>query len=336
MTSLPPEKRAAVARGLTAAFGPGAEIDGLVPVGGGLSRADIFRIRVGGVAYLLRIEAERTHFGDPARGYACMRIAADALLAPRVRYACAEDGVAILDFIPERSLLLDYAGTRADLIAELAQAARLLHAAPAFPPLIDFLDGMDVLIAQQRAASVLDDAELDAPLSLYAELARIYRGLEPAPVSSHNDLNPRNILYDGRRLWLVDWEAAFLADRYFDLAALANFFTATPEEEVLLQATYWSAPPREAQAARLYLARQVNHLYYALAFLNLAAAERPGLAVRDAGPPPVLADLHAVMRAGEPVLGSAEGRLAYGRARLGAALDGLRDPRFDEAARLAR
>ncbi|WP_163592603.1 phosphotransferase, partial [Klebsiella pneumoniae] len=91
----------------------------------------------------------------------------------------------------------------------------------------------------------------------------IYRGLEPAPVSSHNDLNPRNILYDGRRLWLVDWEAAFLPDRYFDLAALANFFTATPEDEVLLQATYWSAPPREAQAARLYLARQVNHLYYA-------------------------------------------------------------------------
>ncbi|MDQ2776013.1 MAG: hypothetical protein M3Y57_14020 [Acidobacteriota bacterium] len=30
-------------------------------------------------------------------------------------------------------------------------------------------------------------------------------------------------MFDGRRAWLIDWKAAFLNDRYFDLAIVANF-----------------------------------------------------------------------------------------------------------------
>jgi thiamine kinase-like enzyme len=33
----------------------------------------------------------------------------------------------------------------------------------------------------------------------------------------------RYINFDGERAWLVDWEAAFLNDRYFDLDVVANF-----------------------------------------------------------------------------------------------------------------
>jgi thiamine kinase-like enzyme len=36
-------------------------------------------------------------------------------------------------------------------------------------------------------------------------------------------LKPENILFDGHRVWLLDWKAALVNDRYFDLAIAANF-----------------------------------------------------------------------------------------------------------------
>jgi len=37
-------------------------------------------------------------------------------------------------------------------------------------------------------------------------------GNDPNRVSSHNDLNINNVLYDGQRVWISDWEAAFPID----------------------------------------------------------------------------------------------------------------------------
>ena len=94
----PEAKREAVDRGLMAAFGT-AELDGATPISGGLSGAGLWRIRVGGIAYVLKIEAGQHAVTDPARSYVCMRIAAQAYLAPRVRYAQAADGVAIIEHV---------------------------------------------------------------------------------------------------------------------------------------------------------------------------------------------------------------------------------------------
>ncbi|MBB3890861.1 hypothetical protein GGQ61_001578 [Phenylobacterium haematophilum] len=320
-----PPVRAAVARGLTAAFGV-AEPDSIVALGGGLSGAGVFRIRVGGIAYLLRLDQARDGFRDPQRAYACMRIAAAGLLAPRVRYADAEDGVAIMDFIEERPLSLEYCGTPDQLVVEAAQTVRALHAGPPFPPLVDYLDGIDALVAQFQARGLVAPAAMAELLDRYRELRARYR-TDPADlVASHNDLNPRNILYDGSRLWLVDWESAFLADRYVDLACIANLFARTPAQEDLLLATYFGAADA-TRRARLQVMRQVNHLFYGLVMAN-AVGDQPQ--ARDLSGRS-LEDLHEALTLGEPVLETEAGRFGYVRARLAAAIEGMRTPQFAEA-----
>ena len=320
-----PPVRAAVARGLTAAFGV-AEPDSIVALGGGLSGAGVFRIRVGGIAYLLRLDQARDGFRDPQRAYACMRIAAAGLLAPRVRYADAEDGVAIMDFIEERPLSLEYCGTPDQLVVEAAQTVRALHAGPPFPPLVDYLDGIDALVAQFQARGLVAPAAMAELLDRYRELRARYR-TDPADlVASHNDLNPRNILYDGSRLWLVDWESAFLADRYVDLACIANLFARTPAQEDLLLATYFGAADA-TRRARLQVMRQVNHLFYGLVMAN-AVGDQPQ--ARDLSGRS-LEDLHEALTLGEPVLDTEAGRFGYVRARLAAAIEGMRTPQFAEA-----
>jgi aminoglycoside phosphotransferase (APT) family kinase protein len=320
---IPEAKRPAVERALIAAFGT-AQTDAVIPLSGGLSGALVYRIRVGGIAYLLRIEGARDAFRDPDRWYVCMRRAAEAFLAPRVRYACAQDGVAIMDFIPEQSLSYEYAGTRSDMITELAQAVRALHATPGFPPMMDYMDGMEGVLGQLQATGLVRPEALAEPLARYAELAAIYRGLPVDLVSSHNDLNPRNILYDGTRLWLIDWESSFRADRWVDLASLANFFTTDAAEEDLLLKVYFGEAPDAARRARMFLARQINHMFYGAIFLSGAAAERPDARLQATGlAAPSYLELHRGLGDGSFGFEAWENRVTYGQARLAAAAQNL-------------
>ena len=87
-------------------------------------------------------------------------------------------------------------------------------------------------------------------------------------VSSHNDLfKPDNILFDGSRVWLVDWEAAFLNDRYADLAVVANLVATNETEERIYLQEYFGQPADAYQLARLFLMKQITHMFYAMAFL---------------------------------------------------------------------
>lgn len=67
---------------------------------------------------------------------------------------------------------------------------------------------------------------------------------KPLPIIfSHNDLLPANILDDGERLWLIDFEYAGFSTAMFDLAGLAsNAGLSTAESETLLE-SYFGGPP---------------------------------------------------------------------------------------------
>ena len=89
-------------------------------------------------------------------------------------------------------------------------------------------------------------------------------------VSSHNDLKPENILFDKDRVWLVDWEAAFLNDRYADLAVVASFVVTNDAEEEAYQRRYFGEAAGEYRHARFYLMHQILHMGYAAVFMLLA------------------------------------------------------------------
>src|SRR6202047_1716600 len=92
---IPQEKSAAVTLGMNQTFGV-AEFEDIrdLTERPGSNRA--FRIVVQGSAYLLRIN---TRAGDTTRHFRCMEAAAEAGLAPRVRYASPEDRISITDFV---------------------------------------------------------------------------------------------------------------------------------------------------------------------------------------------------------------------------------------------
>jgi thiamine kinase-like enzyme len=323
---IPEAKKAGVARAMREAFGTD-EFQDIGILTAGLSSALVFRIVVRGRPYLLRMITRTDAMNEPTRQFACMRAAADAGLAPRVWYTSTDDRISITDFVEARPLPAGESGA-----ARLAATLRRLHALPPFPKLINYVGAVDGYIAKFQAAKILPDPETEELFRSYGRVASAYPRNDSELVSSHNDLKPENILFDGERVWLVDWEAAFLNDRYADLAVAANFFVRNDAEQETYLATYFGEDPGEYRRARFFLMRQVVHMFYAMVFMLLVKASgKPidtGAKARD------FRMFHDAVRAGEASLATDETKLEYARVHMSQLLQNLRTKQFEDALRI--
>ena len=89
-------------------------------------------------------------------------------------------------------------------------------------------------------------------------------------VSCHNDPNQQNLLFDGHRLWLVDWETASRSDPFIDVAIMAAHLAPTTELRELLLSSSLGRPPDALDQARLALMARVTQLYVGCALLVIA------------------------------------------------------------------
>lgn len=199
------------AEALVARLWPGAEV-AVEPLGGGITNHN-FKVSVGGEAFVVRIGGKDTELLgiDREHEHAASRMAAALGVGPEV--VAFVDGCLVTRFV---------AGAPAPQGLEpaaVAQLLRIVHSGPAIP---GRFDAFRVVEAYRRAAE-----ERGVPIpAAYAEAAARARAIEPrrrgAPLRPcHNDLLPANIVRDGERLWLVDWEYAGMGDPFFDLGNLA-------------------------------------------------------------------------------------------------------------------
>lgn len=257
----------AIADALRAAFGRDVP-DAIEPLGGGRSGATLLKLVVDGRRYVLRRMLPASPVHDPRREIGCMQNAAELGVAPPVRYASAEQGVVIMDYVESVGL---GAGLRSGAVtlADVARLLRTLHGGPAFPRVSSVADAVVTMLgalAQAGQAPAFANEFLDRTAEIRAALAP-----HATEASCHFDLNPSNILFDGTRLWLVDWELASLGDGYADLAALGVFSPTFALRRGELLAAYLGREPDAGERAHLELARALALVLYAVAFRALAA-----------------------------------------------------------------
>jgi aminoglycoside phosphotransferase (APT) family kinase protein len=321
---IPREKSAAVSRGLTGAFGT-TEIEDICKMTKGLSSDLVFRIVVKGSPFLLRMMTRMDERNDPVRVFACMNAAAEAGVAPRVLYTNTEDGLAIVDWIESLPF------PAAEALIRLPATLRRLHELPPFPKAFNYVTAHNFFIWRLRKSGLLPDGEVEEAFRRYEQICATYPRLDADLVSCHMDLKPENILFDGGRVWLVDWQAAFVNDRYFDLAIVANFVITNEQDECTYLTEYLGQPPDEYQLARFFLMRQVLHMLSAAVFLLLGSAGKP---IPQNGNPPSFRDFHERVWAGEIDLADNDMKVIYGMVHWERLLNNVRQPRFDEAVRI--
>ena len=321
---IPDEKSAAVFRGLREAFDAGG-IDDIRRMSGGLGSDLVFRIVVQGRHYVLRLMTRMDERKDPARIFACMKTAAEGGVAPRVWYANAEDGVTIFDYVEP----LPFAPGQA--VVEVARALRRLHALPRFPRVFNYVTAHNGFIWRFRNAGLFPQIEVEEVFTRYEQVCAAYPRLESDMVSCHMAGKPENILFDGRRVWLVDWDAAFVNDRYFDLAVAANFVPGIAADEQIYLEQYFGQPADEYQRARFFLMRTVLQMLTATMFLLLGSAGKPITQTEELSS---LSEFHRRSGSSEISLADDDQKLVYGTLHWEELRRNVRQTRFDEALRV--
>jgi aminoglycoside phosphotransferase (APT) family kinase protein len=321
LDDIPADRRQAARAALEDAFG-GAPAEVLQPVTGGASGAAAYRVRAEGRDFLLRLADPAIEALRNPHQYACLQAASEAGIAPRLRHADPARGVAIMDFVAQQPLSA-FPGGPAALAAAAGTLLARLQGGPPFPELFSYPGmigrGLERLTSSGRLAAGLLDRHLEA----FARIRDAYPWDEAGRVASHNDPNPRNLLFDGERLWLVDWETAGLNDPMVDVAIVTLELAAAPElQEALLAAWLGRAPDARARA-RLVLMRPLARLYYAVLLLGMTPA--PETPETDLAAPAPGA-LQAAVASGRLAMGSPEMLRALGKTVLAGALEEARTP----------
>lgn len=266
---IPQNKVPLVEKALLTAFNT-TSFEDIVPMTKGLSTALIYRIIVRGQPYLLRIVMRTDAIADPALYYASMETAAQAGVAPPIYYLSVEDRISITGFVAEQPFSEDLAKK---LVPPLL---RKLHATPKFAFRLQYFDSISKWLPRYKEKNVLSEKANDELMARYQRIIAIYPvHAVDGWVSCHNDTKAENIVFDGTRPWLVDWESAFLNDRYLDLAIIGNFLVSTREDEEAFLSAYFDRLPTEDETARFYVMRAILHFFYFTFLIALDNGENP-------------------------------------------------------------
>lgn len=335
--TLPPTLRDAARAALADVIGA-APVDAVAPVSGGMTAARLFRIDAGGHQYLLRLEGtvsplQRLGFEpleSPLRNphqYVSLRIAAEAGIAPRLHYVNEASRVVVMDFV-RRQPLSTYPGGLPALTRALGELLARLQETPTFPYFVRYPDMVGRLWAHVGRTGLFAPGVLDRYSEHFERIRAAYVWDDAHSVSSHNDSIPPNILFDGARLWMVDWESAYRNDPLADIAIVSGSIARTPELEQILLRAWLGGAPDDALRARLKLVRALTRLFYAGVVLSASATTQRTAPDTDVAAP-ALAELEHALRSGRLKRGTPVFYHVCGKVLLAAFLsDGL-GPGFD-------
>jgi aminoglycoside phosphotransferase (APT) family kinase protein len=312
---------------LAAAFGS-APIDAITPIAGGATSAAVFRVEIGHRRYVMRMEGEPSPLRNP-RQYISMRIAAEAGIAPKIHYIDEAARVVVIDFIEPQPLKAYPGGPRA-LAQALGELLSRVQATPVFPTFVNYPDIVARLFAHVRRTGLFAAGLLDAHVERLELLREAYDAGTTRLVSSHNDPVPNNILFDGERLWLIDWESAYRNDPLVDVAIVLDSLARSPGlQDVLLQA-WLGRTSDEAVRARLAVVRALTRLYYAGVMLSASALAPRATPDTDLLAPAV-PEFERAIREGRLKPGAPETKHILGKMFLSSFFSGVAPPGLDAA-----
>jgi len=279
-------------------------------IAGGLSGAGVYLVEAAAHSYVLKVARE----GEPIEAWRqsleIQRRAGDAGVAPRVihhdeaRRAVVSEHVVNRGFAPR----LFNSQTRDAAILQLGQTIRRIHALPLSGDAV-WRNPRDLIapIAAQLATFTVPSFVRTTIEQVLAET--------PPPrqrplVTSHNDMNPSNLVFDGERLLLLDWDMAGPNDPFYDLAAVAMFLRMDDPTASALIAAYDATPPVALPDGFVYARRFVAALC-ATIFLHLARLAGHAGGDIPADRSPTLLDVYGLMRTGALAPNTAEGAWAF-------------------------
>lgn len=206
------------------------------------------------------------------------RAAHEAGFAPEVVHA--EPGLMVSRYIEGRVLTVADVQDNIDRIARfLARFHRELPGRLSGPGFIFWVFHVNRDYVRQLRESGHEEAALTRWLAINAELESAQAALPI--VAGHHDLLAANLIDDGIRLWLIDYEYAGLGTAMFDLANLSSNNNFSPEQATMLLTAYFGRTPEDAISrshAAMECASLLREALWSL--VSVEHLDRPGVDYR--------------------------------------------------------
>jgi Ser/Thr protein kinase RdoA (MazF antagonist) len=279
---------------------------------GGLSGAEVYNVTTSRGKYVMRIQAEHADDARWTQQLLILRRAAERGVAPpivHVDHAARTVISARIAGVTLAAALGDPTQRRLGLTS-VVEGLRLLHGldTSGVSERDPIACARDIVQAQKvRPGFPSWASEVDAAIAAIA----VALANDSRRVVNHNDLNPGNLLWDGVRAWLVDWDVAGLGHPHYDLATLAMFLNLGDEMTLRLITLHDQAGPDATSLANFAALRRLSALLCGVTFLSLV----PDLRVAPTQAS-TLSSCYARMRNGTLDLQTAPGRAAFGLALL--------------------
>ena len=264
----------------------------ITKIGAGMSGAGVYRV---GDAHVLKVGA---------RNLEALRHAAAAGVAPAVIHVDEARAAIVSELVVDRGFapFAMNPATRDAALDLLGATLARVHALPAAGP-------------PANPAAMLRELAAGAPPFAHEVAARVLAEAPPpadrAPVLSHNDANPSNLVYDGARILLLDWDTAGVNDPLYDLATIALFLRLDDAACLRMLSAHDGAPATTLPPRLPYLRRLVGALIGNM--MLMLARERGHTGGGDAMP---LGEYFTKMRAGQVSPATPAGQWQFGLALL--------------------
>lgn len=205
------------------------------PLSGGITNINL-RVTDGDRRFVVRLGQDIPEHGVLRWNELALSRAAEAAgISPAVHYH--EPGVLVLEFIEAQTFTEEMARDPANVprIVDLLKTTHHALGPHLTAPVLAF---WPFQVNRSYATRLRADGSAHAARlpDLMAQLDRLEEATDPVTlVIGHNDLLAANILDDGTRLWLIDWEYGGFNTPLFDLAGLAgnNGFSEAQERGML-------------------------------------------------------------------------------------------------------
>jgi thiamine kinase-like enzyme len=231
----------------------------VAPLVGGITNLN-YRVDVDGQTFVARISSvEARLLGVKRRREHTATVSAwHAGVAPEVVYWSEKRGILVTRFVPGTALEVEQS-IGPDRIRRIVTSMRLYHAGQPYVGTTSPFATIRAWASAARRHGMPLPADVD---ELIAALRPIRRALAARPVLAvpcHNDLWGPNLIDDGERVTVLDWEYAGMGDPHYDLASVAiHHSDGEAWDRALLEA--YAGTVSEPAAARIALYRIASEL----------------------------------------------------------------------------
>ena len=194
-------------------------------IAAGMSGAGVYRVDAGNEHFVLKITTPIEPVAAWKRTLHVQQAAAAAGIAPLIHHVDESRRAVLSALIVDRSFPAQLGSpvTRAAAVAALGEMLARLHALP-IPRTAAAADPRCALGAIWHAFPAVFTVPAFVRTAVAQLLDELPRAGTETLVMSHNDVNPSNLVFDGERLMLLDWQTAAPNGEYYDLGAIAMFF----------------------------------------------------------------------------------------------------------------